>query len=111
MTDTLKTRNLVAEYLKIERQIAGRLQRMEAIKAELRDAAPHGKTAFDKVGHVTISDNVTYPEAVVLLGLTPGQQRRCMSLKYDSKKARANYPQNFESAKTEGPLKVSVKAL
>lgn len=111
MTDTLKARNLVAEYLKIERQIAGRLQRMEAIKAELREAAPHGKTAFDKVGHVTISDNVTYPPAAVLEGLTPGQQRRCMSMQYDSKKARANYPDNFDAARVEGNLKVSVKAL
>lgn len=109
MTDTNKTRLLVAEYLKIEKQIASRLQRMNAIKEELRDAAPHGKTAFEKVGHVTISDNVTYPAAKVLEGLSEGQRRRCMSMQYDSKKAKANYPKNFDAARTEGALKVSVK--
>lgn len=109
MTDTFKTSVLIAEYLAIEKSIADKVKRMEDIKEELRDAAPHGKTAFDNIGHVTISDNVTYPAAAVMADLTDGQKKRCMSMQYDSKKAAANYPAQFKAARKEGGLKVSVK--
>lgn len=113
MSNLLKTQALVAEYIMLEGQVAALvaapMARLNEIQAELRSVAPHGKTAFDNIGHVTISDNFTYPEKDVLKDLSAGQVKRCQTMKYDSKKARANYPENFEAARVEGPLKVSVK--
>lgn len=106
--DTLTDEQVALNARRVKAEYESKKQEYDFLAANLANRLGVGTHRFES-GAVNVSEVNEYPQAEAVKALSPGQARKCMTLKWDAAKFAALYPAVREAVKNTKGLKVTLR--